>query len=258
VTPRFWLRPKWLVGHVLCAALVVLFVNLGFWQLRRLDERKDHNRFVRSHVEAPVTSLDDALSAGTDDAAYRRVRVRGTWVDGTTVLVRSRSLDGQSGDNVVTTLDVDGRGLVVLRGFAPTGGGGLAAKLEAVQPATTGAVTLTGVLRTSEVRGSIGPRDPEGGHLDVVNRIDVPRLQQQQDLELAPLYLQLTGSDPAEKAFIREVPLPPLDNGPHLSYAVQWFIFATVGAVGWPLLLRKTARSERLTQGSSSDPEPAT
>jgi surfeit locus 1 family protein len=258
VSTRFWLRPKWLVGHVLCASLVLLFLNFGFWQLRRLDDRQDHRREVRAKIEAPVTSLEDALDDGTDGATYRRVRVTGTWADGTTVLVRSRSLDGQSGDNVLTTLDVDGTGLVVLRGFAPTGGGGLEAKLDAVRPiGTEGAqVTVTGVLRASEKRGSIGPRDPAEGRLDVVNRIDLARLQQQQDLELAPVYLQLTGSEPAEKRFIREVPITGLDSGPHLSYAIQWFIFATVGIVGWPLLLRKTARSERRPAPSESKPAP--
>jgi cytochrome oxidase assembly protein ShyY1 len=256
VTTRFWLRPKWLVGHVLCAALVLLFLNFGFWQLRRLDERQDHRREVRGKLSAPITTLDDALDGGADDAAYRRVRVTGTWADGTTVLVRSRSLDGQSGDNVLTTLDAGGQGLVVLRGFAPAGGGGLDAKLQAVEPGTSDEVTLSGVLRVSEKRGSIGPRDPAEGHLDVINRIDLPRLQQQQDLELAPVYLQLTGSDPAEKEFIREVPLPALDSGPHLSYAIQWFIFASVGLIGWPLLLRKTARSERAERGSATDVAP--
>jgi surfeit locus 1 family protein len=246
VSTRFWLRPKWLVGHVICASLVLLFVNFGFWQLRRLDERQDHRREVRAQLEAPVASLDDALRDGVDGATYRRVRVTGTWADGTTVLVRSRSLDGQSGDNVLTTLDVEGTGLVVLRGFAPTGGGGIEGKLEAVRPADDGEpVTLTGVLRASERRGSIGPRDPAEGHLDVINRIDLPRLQQQQDLELAPVFLQLTGSEPAEMPFIREVPITGLDSGPHLSYAIQWFVFASVGLIGWPLLLRKTARSEQ-------------
>ena len=254
-TTRFWLRPKWIVGHLLCLFLIVLFVNLGFWQLRRLHSRQAHNRLVRARVEAPITTLDDALAGGAPGAAYRRVRVTGTWVAGTTVLVRNRSLDSQPGDNVATTLAVGGRWLVVLRGFAPLGGGGLSNMLSAVRPGTSGTVTVTGVLRTSEERGAFGPKDPASGHLDVVNRIDLGRLQTQQDVPLAPVYLQLTSSRPAEKEFVRVVPLPPLSNGPHLSYAIQWFIFATVGAVGWPLLLRKTAAAERL---ESSDPAVAT
>jgi surfeit locus 1 family protein len=258
VTTRFWLRPKWLFGHVLCASLVVLFVNLGFWQLRRFDERQERNDLIQERVEAPITTLDDALAGGADGAAYRRVRVTGTWAPGTTVLVRNRSLDGQSGNNVVTTLDVGGSGggLVVLRGFAPLGGGGLEAMRSAVQPGTTGEITVTGVLRSSEKRGSIGPKDPTTGTLEVVNRIDLDRLQQQQELDLAPVYLQLTSSQPAEKDIVRAVPLPALDDGPHLSYAIQWFIFATVGAVGWPLLLRKTARSEVRSAGSATAASP--
>ena len=244
MTHRFWLRPKWIFGHVLCLFLIVLFVNLGFWQLRRLHERQDHNRFVRARVTAPTTTLDDALAGGADAATYRRVRVTGTWATGTTVLVRSRSLDGQAGDDVLTTLEVGGRAVVVLRGFAPLGGGGLDTMLSAVRPVSSGPVTVSGVLRASETRGAFGPRDPATGHLDVVNRVDIPRLQRQQEsLALAPVYLLLTSSTPAEKAFIRPVPLPALSDGPHLSYAIQWFIFATVGAVGWPLLLRKTART---------------
>ena len=31
----------------------------------------------------------------------------------------------------------------------------------------------------------------------------------------------------------------------HWSYAVQWFLFAVVGLVGWPVLLQRTARDER-------------
>lgn len=38
---------------------------------------------------------------------------------------------------------------------------------------------------------------------------------------------------------LHRVPLPELSEGPHLSYAVQWFIFATIALVGYPLVLRR-------------------
>ena len=78
--------------------------------------------------------------------------------------------------------------------------------------------------------------------LGFVNRIDIPRLQQQSPEPLAPVYLQLQSAQPKDSDFLRLLPLPATDEGPHLSYAIQWFIFATVGAVGWPLLLRKQGR----------------
>jgi cytochrome oxidase assembly protein ShyY1 len=76
----------------------------------------------------------------------------------------------------------------------------------------------------------------------VINRIDVGRVQRQVDVALVGAYLQSTTDEPGDLPIL--VPLPETGLGPHLSYAFQWFIFATVGAVGWPLLLRKTAREE--------------
>jgi cytochrome oxidase assembly protein ShyY1 len=37
-------------------------------------------------------------------------------------------------------------------------------------------------------------------------------------------------------------PVPELDEGPHLSYTVQWFSFALIILVGTFILLRKQAR----------------
>ena len=41
-------RPKWIVRHVAVAALVVTMILLGFWQLRRLDEKRDHKALVEA------------------------------------------------------------------------------------------------------------------------------------------------------------------------------------------------------------------
>jgi cytochrome oxidase assembly protein ShyY1 len=54
--------------------------------------------------------------------------------------------------------------------------------------------------------------------------------------------LALEQSDPAESALLESVPLPGLDSGPHLSYAIQWLIFATAVAIGWVLAVRWSLR----------------
>jgi surfeit locus 1 family protein len=36
---------------------------------------------------------------------------------------------------------------------------------------------------------------------------------------------------------------PPLDNGPHLSYAIQWFSFAVIGVVGLGILVFRNQRN---------------
>src|SRR5690606_12189944 len=94
VAGRFWLRPKWVFGHVLCLFLIVLFVNLGFWQLRRLDEKQARNALIEARTDAAPIDLADALAAGPEAARYRRVVATGRWLPDDTVLIRSRSLDG--------------------------------------------------------------------------------------------------------------------------------------------------------------------
>ena len=39
-------------------------------------------------------------------------------------------------------------------------------------------------------------------------------------------------------------PLPQLTNGPHLSYAFQWFSFATIAIVGYVVLVGRDRRDE--------------
>jgi surfeit locus 1 family protein len=240
VTSRFWLRPKWIFGHVLCLVLVLVFIRCGFWQISRLHQKQDRNAIIHAREEAPVATLDEALQDGADAAEYRRVKVAGTWDIADTVLVRSRSLDERPGFHVLTPLVVGDEAVIVNRGFAPLGGGSDEDIISNLVPKTSRAV-VEGILRASETRGSFGPKDAAGKQL-VVNRVDVPRLQEQVDHQLVPVYLQLTEPEPPPNTFPEVLPLPATDEGPHRSYAVQWFTFATVGIVGWPLLLRKQAR----------------
>ena len=37
-------------------------------------------------------------------------------------------------------------------------------------------------------------------------------------------------------------PLPELTEGPHLNYAIQWFAFATIAAVGYVILVRREVK----------------
>lgn len=244
---RFALRPSWIVRHVLVVVLVVVMVNLGFWQLRRLDERKDANALVETRMaepEAPVAEVldHDASVADAEDAVYRRVRASGTYDVDDQVIVRARSLDGRPGAWVLTPLvtapDV---GLVVNRGWFPTQGVPHTAPAETAPPA--GEVTVTGLLSPTQRRGRFGPTDPRTGTLTDLARADIDRIQQQVELDLYPAYVTLVSQVPAQAGDLpRPLPSPVLDDGPHLSYAVQWFTFSTIAVVGYPIILRRAAR----------------
>lgn len=259
VTPArpFWLRPKWVVGHVLVVALVVTFVSLGLWQLRRLDERQARNAEIVARSEIPPVPVAELAPPGSEpgdveDLEYRQVVATGTYDPGGEVLIRPRSLDGVSGWHVVTPLVLaDGRAVLVTRGFAPRAEDPEVARAAAA--AAGGDVTVTGLAFPSQERQGIGPTDPEDGTLLELARVDIARVDQQYAREILPFYVQLLSQDPPldARGLPQRLPPPATDEGPHLAYAVQWFLFAGVGALGWPVLLRRTAEEERRSAGGS-------
>ncbi len=240
---KFLLRPRWLAFHLLCLAGIVLMVNLSLWQFRRLDEREQLNAAVeaRSAVATrPVEELlPDTEPVPGDDALDARewytTIASGTYDAAAQVIVVNRSQGGQAGQNVVTPLVLDdGRLLLVNRGFVP-----LAA---AVPPPPEGTVVVEGRLRVSQERSLGQLSDPAEGTLAEVLRIDIERLARQLDAPVVPMYVDLIASQPAEGDLPIPVPEPELGNGPHLSYAIQWIIFATSVAVGWVLAVRWSVR----------------
>jgi cytochrome oxidase assembly protein ShyY1 len=250
---RFLLRPRWLLLHALAVLLAVTMVNLGFWQLRRLDEKRAHNRTLDARAALPVVEVGGPTGAdqgATADLAYRSAAASGVYRADEEVLVRSRSLEGQPGAWVLTPMRLDdGRALVVNRGWVPANG---EPALPPVAAAPTGRVTVRGLLRPPQVRGRFGPRDPAEGRLASLARADLARLQAQVPEPLFPLYVQLQAQDPAPPDLPVLLPAPQRSEGPHLGYAVQWFLFTAVGVTGYGLMIRKTAHLEAAGRARSS------
>jgi surfeit locus 1 family protein len=117
---RFALRPWWIASHLLVVFLVVLFVNLGFWQLRRLDERKEFNAAVEANAQVATEPLPpDLTQEEAGDLEWRRVTAEGRYRSGGDVLVANRSQDAQPGYWLVSLLERDdGPPVAVMRGFA--------------------------------------------------------------------------------------------------------------------------------------------
>jgi cytochrome oxidase assembly protein ShyY1 len=254
---RFLFRPKWLLFHLGVLLLVVLMVNLGLWQLRRLDQRKDFNAEVRSHETAPERPVGEVLPVGTTPDAkslqWYQVTATGTYLTDRQVLVVNVSQDGAPGVDPVVPLQLDdGRLLLVNRGFVVNG--------MDVPPPPSGEVTIVGRLRPSQKRATGALSDPADGVLTEVHRVDINRLQMQLDAPVLPMYVDLLRSDPPEPSdVIVPVAAPELTNGPHLGYAVQWAIFSLAVIVGWVLAVRRSIRKHRedLADAEAAAAEPA-
>ena len=65
---RRLLSPSWVLSHLLVAGLLVATLNLGFWQLRRLEARQAYNSVVEARAGQPVVPLGEALDSIQDGA----------------------------------------------------------------------------------------------------------------------------------------------------------------------------------------------
>ncbi|MDP9463923.1 MAG: SURF1 family protein, partial [Actinomycetota bacterium] len=202
----FLFKPKWIAFHLLVVALVVVMINLAFWQLRRLDERRQFNSQVRANANQPINPVNDVLSPAVDPTTveWRRVRATGTYVTGHQFVVVNRSQNGDNGRNVVDALELgDGSLLLINRGFAPDG-------LD-TPPTPTGSVEVVGRLRVSERRKTGQLSDDGDGVLTEIRRIDVGLLARQFDGTLQPMYVEQLEATPADAATLQPIVAPNID-----------------------------------------------
>lgn len=232
---RFLLRPRWVLSHLFVILLVVTMVNLGFWQLRRLDEKRDRNALIESRMDQPVAPVDDLLVPGDDDAVrdarFRTVTASGTYDDDATVVVRNRTLDGAAGAWLVTPLVLDqGTRVGVLRGFVSFSPDGSVVEASAPE----GQVTVEGLIVDPGSFDGTAPKDlaPLLAGDDVVPGLVLA----ERSTPPEPSAADATSAEPES---ILAVPPPDLSEGPHLGYAAQWFIFSSIAVIGYPLVLRR-------------------
>jgi surfeit locus 1 family protein len=239
---RRLLTPRWAAAHVVVVVLAVLFINLGFWQLRRLEEVRLENAVGESRFGEEPQDLEALLqAAGGDEESleYRRASFTGQFRPEDEVLIRSQVHQAVAGFHVITPLVGEGgTAVLVNRGWVPLDADDV--PVDAAPP-PAGTLTVTGWVRPTQARGALGPADPASGRLVTLNRVDIERIQQQVSYELEPVYLSALDEPGGELPV--PAPEPTFDDeGPHLGYAIQWFSFALIGVVGYLFLLRRAAR----------------
>lgn len=253
-TVKTLLSPRWLAGHLLMLTLVVLFINLGFWQVQRLEHRREENARISARLEAgvqPYSVLKSRYSATANKTAQnsvdqRQTRLTGRYDPQHELLWRSAGLyQGHPGYYLLTPLVIaPGRAILVDRGWVPiemnTPPIG-----EAAPP--KGNVTLEGRLRVSQPQPAtnFAPKDPAEGKLSKVFWLTTARLEKQMPYRLEPVFLVLDKQTPKQSEPLPIiVPPEPLTEGSHLSYAMQWFSFALIGIIGYFFLLRSVLKNQ--------------
>lgn len=214
---------------------VVILSQLGMWQVGRLQDRLALNDAIVAGLAADPIPLDATFS-GEDTPEFQRVEVRGTFDHDEEIIWRNRLYQGTPGALVLTPLQISGSDSAVLvnRGWIPNTESLPEDRVQFVPP--EGEVVIEGVTRLSQP-GDQGPVDlpltPERPRLDAWFHVTIPRIQEQIDYPILPVYLdqQPGPNDSALPARVATEEL--LGLGSHLTYAVQWFSFAIILVVGY-------------------------
>ncbi|MEU6233370.1 SURF1 family protein [Kitasatospora sp. NPDC047058] len=263
---RFLLSRRWLITLLIALLLIPATIKLGFWQLHRHEARVDRNKLIgQALTDRPVPF--DTLSAEPGFAVpktltWRPVTATGQYDTAHEFVVRKRT--DSSGDKigyfVITPLVLaDGKGSVLVnRGWVPSGAS--AAEYPAVAAAPAGQVTVTGRLRADETAGN-GLHDRSGMPDRQFNLISTEQQAKETGATLLGGYLELTATEPAPADQPELLPEPNhSDIGPHMAYAIQWWLFTALIPVGFGVMVRREAKDRRKEAAEAevtSEPVPA-
>ena len=231
---------RWMSYFAVAVVFAVVTSLFGLWQWDRRSQKVAEIARVDIHFAEEPVPFVDAFPPGMqwdDDLRWTPVLMTGRYDPSHTVLVRTRPRFSQVGFEILVPFQLDtGETVLVNRGWVPTGAS--QDYPDVVPSPPEGTVSVTGRLFASEPL--IEGRSAPGGqvatiHLDTVAQATGTPLDNR-------AYVALSSEDPSTSPMPALLERPATDEGPHLSYTVQWFLFALLGFVAWGYLLREDYR----------------
>jgi surfeit locus 1 family protein len=193
--------------------------------------------------------LGDVRDTGA--ARFRRVRVRGAYDYSQQFALTLRTRNGSPGVDIITPINRAGNDTVVLvnRGwiYAPDG---MTADISKWPEGES--VNAIGFVETFPPASSFVSRSP--GRARAYRWLDRSVVESDLGRPVAPYYVVLAPDSMTGYAMPPQSPgamraaeqVPPrvqprgLDEGPHKSYAIQWFSFAAISILGLIFFLRRS------------------
>lgn len=234
------------VGLVIVFSLAT--TALSWWQFTRREERVEKIALVLENYEkapVPLTELDWLVENGLAVNEWRQVRVTGNYLADFEYLVRNRPLSGQAGFIQLVAFRTDSGQIVMIdRGWIPAG-----------NPVTSPAYEPKVTVETKELVIRLRASEPNlkkpevQGQLASINFETLTSVIGE-DLELR-YYGRLASESPQSEQMPIAMPMPSLNEGNHLSYALQWILFGIMAFIALFWAIGNERRIQRELAGEA-------
>lgn len=245
---QFAFSRRWFGYLGLAVIFAAVCVGLAQWQVARLTETRTANELVNRNYHStprPVGEVLPTLASFSATQQWSQVILSGSYLPNAQILVRNRPLNGQPGFEVLNPLLLaDGTVFVVDRGYVPIGSH--QDSPDNIPEPRSGSITV--VVRLQAGEPTLQGRSATRGQIATVHLPEVAQLVDKPTYTGA--YGLMVSESPAAKTRPSAMPQPELDEGLHISYAIQWVLFGIMAFFGLAYAIRQEYRMR-----NADDPE---
>ena len=242
---RFLFTGKWIGSFVLCIIFSIICVYLAGWQMSRKEALDWRNSLiVQNYHAAPYSFSDHPTVFHNFDpgSQWHPVSLHGQYITDRQFLARNRPYEGQNGFEVLVPFQADtGEVVLINRGWISASSSDASRPSADVPTPPAGDVTVIARIHQGEM--STGKDAPEGQ----IASINLQDISERTHLPVATgAYGLLESEDPSSANRPEQKSEPELDNGPNLSYSMQWYAFAILIYVVYAWCARQKVRNDEL------------
>jgi surfeit locus 1 family protein len=244
---RLMFSHRWWWTTLIVIAGIILAIRLGIWQIDRHEKRQARISHLQAMQALPVLDLNlRPIPIDLDTMEYRQVVASGTYDFDRQVVLRNQVRERMSGTDpgyalVTPLLMEDGQAVLVERGWIPLTHSTPESWRLFDEP---GMVYVEGILRASMTEAELGSAlidptlAPNETRLERWNFMNLSRLQVQFPYPILSGYIQQAPGDDLEEIPYPLLEQPDLDPGAHIGFALQWFFYAGLLLIGYPIWLK--------------------